>query len=115
MGAKVTKRYDVPKTPYQRVLEAPEVADDVKARLRQLYETLNPAELLRQIQRRQAALWKLAIQPTGGTHSAGRMTAQRRGTQVPRTPPATAAHLNELASSGQGKVRPAFEATIRLG
>ena len=63
MGAKVIKRYDVPKTPYQRVLEAPEIDDDIKARLRQLYETLNPAELLRQIHRRQAALWQLACPP----------------------------------------------------
>lgn len=69
MGAKVVKRYDVPKTPYQRVLEAPEIADDIKARLRQLYTTLNPAELLRQIHRRQAALWQLACPPPipGGT------------------------------------------------
>lgn len=69
VGAKVIKRYDVPKTPYQRVLEAPEIDDDIKARLRQLYETLNPAELLRQIHRRQAALWQLACLPLipGGT------------------------------------------------
>ena len=69
MGAKVIKRYDVPKTPYQRVLEAPEIDADIKARLRQLYETLNPAELLRQIHRRQAALWQLACPPLipGGT------------------------------------------------
>jgi hypothetical protein len=69
LGAKVTKRYDVPKTPYQRVLEAPEIAATTKERLRQLYASLNPAELLRQIQRRQAALWRLACPPAvpGGT------------------------------------------------
>ncbi len=59
-GAKVKRRYDRAKTPYQRVLDAPEVADDVKARLRQQYIGLNPAELLRQIQRSLAVLWKLA-------------------------------------------------------
>lgn len=68
-GAKVTKRYEPAKTPYQRVLDAPEVAEEVKARLRQIYPTLNPAALLRQIETRQQALWKLAIHPSGATMS----------------------------------------------
>jgi len=76
IGAKVSKRYDVPKTPYQRVLEAPEIDAHAKERLRQLYATLNPAELLRQIHRRQAALWPLAC-PSG----------MPGGTQVPPTLP----------------------------
>jgi hypothetical protein len=62
-GAKVTRRYDTAKTPYQRVLEAPEVADEVKLRLRQQYLTLNPAELLRRIEQCLAELWKLANKP----------------------------------------------------
>lgn len=66
-GAKVTKRYDVAQTPYQRVLAAPDVPEEAKERLRKLYLTLNPAALLRQIQTRQEALWKLAIRPTGVT------------------------------------------------
>lgn len=60
-GAKVRKRYDSAKTPYQRILDATEVSEEVKTRLRQLYLTLNPAALLRQIEARQEALWKLAI------------------------------------------------------
>jgi hypothetical protein len=70
-GAKVTKRYDVAQTPYQRVLAAPDVPEAAKERLRQLYPTLNPAALLRQIQTRQKALWKLAIRPTGVTMEPG--------------------------------------------
>lgn len=62
-GAKVTKRYDAPKTPYQRTLEAPDVSEADKTRLRQLYVTLNPAALLRQIRTQQAAVWKLALMP----------------------------------------------------
>ncbi len=69
-GATVTKRYDQAKTPYQRVLDAPEVPEEAKQRLRQLYVTLNPAELLRQIQSRQAALWKLAQPPAHANMSA---------------------------------------------
>lgn len=66
-GAKVKKVYDPAKTPYQRSLDAPEVAEDVKVRLREQYVTLNPLALLRQIQTRQAALWKLAKRPSRDT------------------------------------------------
>ncbi len=62
-GAKVTRRYDRAKTPYQRVLESPDVAEEVKAHLRQQYVTLNPAALLREIEAAQAALWVLAMRP----------------------------------------------------
>ena len=66
-SAKVTKHYDQAKTPYQRILDAPTVPEEAKARLREIYPTLNPAALLRQIEARQEALWKLAIKPTDAT------------------------------------------------
>ena len=65
VGSKVKKRYDKAKTPYQRVLESEQVTEEVKARLRQQYAPLNPVALLRQMQRLQAVLWKLAAgEPT---------------------------------------------------
>lgn len=64
-GSKVKKKYDQAKTPYQRVLESEQVSEEVKARLRQQYATLNPMALLRQMQRLQSVLWKLAAgEPT---------------------------------------------------
>jgi hypothetical protein len=62
-GARLIKRYDAAKTPYQRVLDSPDIPEPVKERLRKLYPTLNPAALLRQIQARQEVLWKLAVHP----------------------------------------------------
>ncbi len=63
--SRVKKTYDQAKTPYQRVLESEQVTEEVKARLRQQYATLNPVALLRQMQRLQAVLWKLAArEPT---------------------------------------------------
>lgn len=62
-GAKVTKRYDRAKTPYQRTLDAPDVSDEAKRRLAEQYEQLNPAALLRQIEACQELLWKLANRP----------------------------------------------------
>lgn len=61
VGGKVRKKYDVAKTPYQRVLESEQVTDEVKATLQQEYLTLGPVTLLRQIRRQQTVLWKLAL------------------------------------------------------
>jgi hypothetical protein len=59
-GSKVTKRYDVGQTPYQRMLAAPEVTESMKARLRDDYLTLNPAALRREIEAAQEGLWRRA-------------------------------------------------------
>jgi hypothetical protein len=61
LGSKVKKTYDTARTPYQRVLESEQVTQERKDRLHAQYRTLNPVALLRHIEQRQAALWKLAI------------------------------------------------------
>lgn len=61
VGGKVKKRYDAATTPYQRVLDSPQVTDEVKAALQRQYLTLNPVTLLRQLHRAQAVLWQLAV------------------------------------------------------
>lgn len=61
-GAKVTKRYDEAKTPYQRALASQDVDEECKAALKQAYEPLNPAALLRHIREAQQNLWKLATE-----------------------------------------------------
>lgn len=58
-GSKVTKKYDQPKTPYQRLLES-DVPKKRKDELRQKYATLNPAELKRKISRIQLELSSVA-------------------------------------------------------
>jgi hypothetical protein len=61
VGAKVKKRYDAATTPYQRVLDSPQVTDEVKEALQRQYLTLNPVTLLRQLHRAQAVFWQLAV------------------------------------------------------
>lgn len=61
VAGKVKKKYDLAKTPYQRILESESVGQECKTTLRQQYATLNPMVLLRQMQRLQAVLWKLAV------------------------------------------------------
>lgn len=57
IGARVRKRYDTAKTPYQRVLESEHVSAHSKQHLREQYAGLNPAALLRQIEALQQDLW----------------------------------------------------------
>ncbi len=51
VGTKIVKRYDVPRTPYQRLLEHDGLSAAKKEALRQLYDSLNPVELKRGIER----------------------------------------------------------------
>lgn len=45
VGSRLTKRYDEPKTPYQRVMVSQEVGEQVKQNVRSKLEGLNPIEL----------------------------------------------------------------------
>lgn len=60
-GSRVTKRYDYPKTPYRRLLEDPEVDDLIKRKLKRRYAKLNPAQMMRDINRIQRRLYKRHI------------------------------------------------------
>jgi hypothetical protein len=59
-GAKLTKRFDLARTPYQRVLDSPHVTHEAKDALRTIYLTLNPAQLKRDLATCQARLLELA-------------------------------------------------------
>jgi hypothetical protein len=90
-GAKVVKRYDTARTPYQRVLASADVPLAAKRRLTRQYQTVNPAELRRQIGRCQDELLRL------GRLKEGRRQAETRATagtdwadgEARRRPPAT--------------------------
>ncbi|MDZ4655901.1 MAG: transposase family protein [Coriobacteriia bacterium] len=58
-GAKVTKRYDTPQTPYSRVLASEHVTQATKRRLTRRYEQLNPVALKRTITDLQKRLYEL--------------------------------------------------------
>jgi len=60
IGSKVFKKYDKPKTPYQRVLDSPQVSKEDKEKLKKIYSSLNPAALKRKITRLQQKLFQIA-------------------------------------------------------
>jgi hypothetical protein len=57
--------YDAARTPYQRVLDHPDIPEENKEKLRQEYATLNPITLLHDINRLEKEL--MATLPAGGT------------------------------------------------
>ena len=62
---KVHRKWDEAKTPYERVVASGVLSCEQQARLQQLYEQTNPAQLRESIYRQVAALWEAATtQPT---------------------------------------------------
>ena len=58
-GGRLHRKYEKAKTPYQRVLELADLSQKEKDYLRALYESLNPAELKRNIDAKIKQLEKL--------------------------------------------------------
>ena len=56
---RVQKIYDKARTPYRRVLERPEVREEEKQRLQELYHSLNPVEIKRRMEANLRKLWQL--------------------------------------------------------
>jgi len=56
---KLRRRYDKPKTPYQRLLESGKLPLRVQKTLQELHASLNPAELKRQIDRKLKRLYEV--------------------------------------------------------
>ena len=93
-GAKVTKTYHPPATPYQRLLADTRISEEVRQRVTATYATLDPVRLLHTIRGLQQELVALADRPVGGD-----------------APAATAATLEQFLSGlrtvwQDGEVRP---------
>jgi hypothetical protein len=57
IGSKIRKCYDQPQTPYQRLLAHPDISQDIKLKLTNEFNQLNPAELKRKITSLQQSLF----------------------------------------------------------
>ena len=55
---KIHRKYDEAKTPYARMMESKQIDEDTKAKLQTIYESLNPAELKRNIDQKLENLYK---------------------------------------------------------
>jgi len=70
-GARVTKRYDVPRTPYQRLLEAGVLEDLTQAAMDEQLLNINPAQLPRHIELALRRLWNLTTRRETLTRKVG--------------------------------------------
>lgn len=91
-GAKVTRRHDSARTPYQRLMDSPDLDDRAKQNLAARYVSLNPAELARGIDRCQQALLDIATHKSnerrwipGSDHPWRRTPQPRQRIAAPRT------------------------------
>ena len=66
-GARVLKRYDEPRTPYQRLLASGVLPEATTATLERRFEAINPAELQRRIDQLLRRLWETADRWKGGS------------------------------------------------
>jgi len=58
VASKTIKLYDSPKTPYQRIMESPFIAEAVKHSLAELFNTLNPFDLRKAIEDKLKKIFK---------------------------------------------------------
>ena len=49
IGGRVKRKYDIPKTPYQRLLESGQISEEAREELKRVYLSSNPAQLKRNI------------------------------------------------------------------
>jgi hypothetical protein len=59
IAGKIHRKYDKPKTPYQRIMESSEVSKEKKRELKKIYLSLNPADLKRRIDKKLSELYKI--------------------------------------------------------
>lgn len=62
-GSKIIKKYDEARTPYQRLVISEKTPSKVRARLKEIYDSLDPVSLFKQISVHQDALEKASILP----------------------------------------------------
>jgi hypothetical protein len=79
IGGSVKRKYDIPKTPYQRLIESGQLSEQAKKQINNVYLSLNPAQLKRNIDSILEKLYRTYEQKSKG-HPADPMKKQ-----VPRT------------------------------
>jgi hypothetical protein len=76
-GSQMHRRYDVPATPYQRLLASGQLSQGARQSLEQRYASLNPIQLHQQIEQRQNELLRTIRRSETGPDSARKLTPVR--------------------------------------
>lgn len=59
IGGKIKRKYDVAKTPYQRLLQLGKISRKGKDSLKKIYQSINPAELKRNMEKKRNVLYQI--------------------------------------------------------
>lgn len=59
INGKIYRKYDKAKTPYRRIMESNQISDSKKKELKKIYESLNPAQLKRDIDKKLKKLYTI--------------------------------------------------------
>ncbi len=63
IASKTIKRYDSPKTPYQRIMESPQIQESVKSYLSKQLEKLNPFMLRKDMDKKLKKIFSIINYP----------------------------------------------------
>lgn len=77
IGGKIHKKYDVPKTPYIRLLESNALTGEQKEALQKIYESLNPAALKRKIDAKLKDLYRAYQKKNGSPVETSRINSKK--------------------------------------
>lgn len=69
-GSKIKKRYELPKTPFERLMSAPNVTEEQKQQLKKRFEIMNPFELKRGLEKKLEEFFRLLKQSEAGKKAA---------------------------------------------
>jgi hypothetical protein len=67
IASKTIKSYDSPKTPYQRILDSHDIHDEVKKKLTDLFQTLNPFILRKAMEKKLKKIFQLCCKTLDGS------------------------------------------------
>jgi hypothetical protein len=109
-GAKVSKKYDKAKTPYQRLLLSSQIGEEIKEKLKQQYRLLDPLELRKRLEKLQDNFWQHAWKDRDGIKSSfiepqDEKNQIVRGVDIPMITPAIVASKVE-PPEGENKPLP---------
>jgi len=82
LGAKVSKKYDSAKTPFQRILLSEHISSEQKTLLTKEYESLDPVGLMMQLQALQDELWRYFWDKSGHLDTSLVVTEKDISTQI---------------------------------
>jgi len=85
-GGRIFRKYDKPKTPFQRIMESPEISENKKQKLKDIYLSLNPAELKRNIDKKLDMLYRFYQQKNNSQKVELKKKISPRFSEVIQTP-----------------------------